>query len=165
MLIRTALIAIGLGILACASPVIQLTPAAERVEVGRSDPSDNYEFIGGVTARDGNGCGLYGRRGNYDNAVTALRVKAAKLGADYVSIMTITQPHMANPKCFSNPYIISGMAYRRISDSPSPVKIQNVAMPEGELGLVGKLSELHRLHQAGALTDAEYERAKARLLE
>jgi hypothetical protein len=141
-----------------------MTPEAEHVQVGRSDPTDNYEQIGPITAADGNGCGLYGRRGTYDNAVNALRVKAVSMGADYVSITTITEPHLANPNCFANPYVISGMAYRKTSDSPSPVPIQNVEPTDNQQDLVEKLSELHRLHQAGALTDEEYERAKARLL-
>ena len=37
----------GLGMLACARPVAQLTPAAKLTEVGRSDPSYNYKLIGG----------------------------------------------------------------------------------------------------------------------
>ena len=72
----------------CASPPVQMTPGAEKVLVSRTDPADNFELIGPVTAQDGSGCGMYGRRGSYDDAVVAIRVKAAQMGANYVAIIT-----------------------------------------------------------------------------
>jgi hypothetical protein len=165
MLLRALATALCFGLLACASTPVPMTPEAEHVQVGRSDPTDNYELIGPITAYDGNGCGLYGRRGTYENAINALRVKAVSMGADYVSITKITEPHLANPNCFANPYVISGMVYRKTSESPSPVAIQTIEPTGDQQDLVEKLSELHRLHQAGALTNDEYERAKTRLLK
>ncbi len=165
MLSRTLASFGALGVLACAGTPVVMTPEGERIRVGRSDPSDNYELIGPVTAHDGNGCGLYGRRGTHDNAITALRVKAATMGADYVAITTITEPHLANPSCFANPYTISGMAYRKIATAPSPIPIQNVEGSSTEVDLVERLRELHDLYEAGALSDEEFERAKAKLLE
>ena len=162
---RAALIVAVLGAVACASTPVQMTPEARHVVVGRSDPADNFEIIGPITAHDGNGCGLYGRRGTHDNAVTALRVKAVQMGADYVAMTTITEPHLANQNCFANPYIISGMAYRKVAESPSPIPIQNVEQSEIGPDLVEKLRQLHDLHEAGALTDQEFKRAKSRLLE
>ena len=117
ILLRTILVVGVLGVLACASIPVQITPEGEHVVVGRSDPTDNYELIGPITVHDGNGCGLYVRRGTHDNAITALRVKVAIVGADYVAITTITEPHLANPNCFANPYIVSGMAYRKTAAS------------------------------------------------
>ena len=166
-LLRTILIATTLASLACAkapATPVQM-PESKRVLVGRSDPPDNYELVGPITAQDGRGCRLFGRRGNHDNAIIALQVEAATMGAEYVAITTITVPHQANQNCFANPYIISGMAYRRTAAAPSPVPVRNVNEPAPERDLVGKLRELHELHQAGALTDDEFERAKARLLE
>ena len=57
------------------------------------------------------------------------------------------------------------MAYRKIAASPIPIPIQNVNPPRVDADLVDELRKLHELHQAGALTDQEFERAKARLLE
>jgi hypothetical protein len=164
--LRCSLAAVSLLVLvACRTVPVQMTPNAERVVVGRSDPADNYQMLGGLTARDGNGCGLIGRRGTLDNALVALRVKAADMGADYVSIVAITEPHQEGEHCFANPYVISGVAYRKTAVAPSPVAVQPVAASPGDAGLVEKLRELSDLHRAGALTDEEFARAKAKLLE
>jgi hypothetical protein len=150
----------------CTSPPAQLmTPDAERVLVSRTDPADNFELIGPITAQDGSGCGIYGRRGSYDNAVVALRVKAAQMGTNYVAITTITQPHLASQNCFANAYIISGMAYRKVADAPSPIQIREVGKPSAEADLVEKLRKLDDLHRSGALTDEEFQRVKERLLK
>lgn len=160
--VLVVLVLLGSG---CANPPVRMNSAAEAVQVGRSDPADNFSLLGPVTAQDGSGCGGFGRRGTYDNAIVALRVKGAAMGANYVSITRIREPYLANPNCFENAYIISGMAYRRVSAAPSPIPIRDVDSPGQDSDLVEELAELHRLHQAGALSDAEYERAKARLLE
>ena len=149
----------------CASPPVQMTPGAEKVLVSRTDPADNFELIGPVTAQDGSGCGMYGRRGSYDDAVVAIRVKAAQMGANYVAIITITQPHRANQYCFANAYSISGMAYRKVADAPSPIQIREVGKSPVEGDLVDKLRKLDDLRRSGALTDEEFQRAKERLLK
>ena len=149
----------------CASPPVQMTSDAERVLVSRTDPADNFELIGPITTQDGSGCGMYGRRGSYDNAVVALRVKAAQMGANYVAIITITQPYLANQNCFANAYIISGMAYRKVADAPSPIQIREVGKSPVEGDLVEKLRKLDDLRRSGALTDEEFQRAKERLLK
>jgi hypothetical protein len=155
-----------LVLLGCQSVPVPMSVEAERVVVGRSDPTDNYEMIGGLSAGDGNGCGLVGRRGTLDNALVALRVKAAAMGADYVSIVTISEPHQESDSCFTNVYSISGVAYRKTASAPKPVSVQPVpSEPRSDADLVGKLQRLDELHKAGALTDEEFARAKAKLLE
>ena len=158
-------IAVFLLTTSCASPPVQMTPDAERVLVGRTDPADNFELIGPITAQDGSGCGMYGQRGSYDNAVVSLRVKAAQMGASYVAIITITQPHRANQYCFANAYSISGMAYRKVADAPSPIQIREVGKSPVESDLVDKLRKLDDLRRSGALTDEEFQRAKEHLLK
>lgn len=155
-----------LSMVSCGSPPpVQMTPDAERVLVGRAEPADNFELVGPITAEDGSGCGLYGRKGNYDNAIMALRVKASQMGASYVAITTITQPHLATQGCFANAYVISGMAYRKVADTPSPVQIREVGKSSTAGDLVEKLGKLDDLHRSGALTDEEFQQAKERLLK
>ena len=146
-------------------PPIQLTPEAMEVEVSKFDPADNYTQLGPITAQDGSGCGYYGRRGTHNQAINRLRVTAASMGADYVTILTITQPHLVSENCFANAYTINGMAYEKTSDQPRPIQIKTVDSPTGSPGLVEQLRQLDNLHKSGALTDEEFARAKKRLLQ
>jgi len=151
---------------ACSYPPIQLSPGAAKIQVGRSDPPDNYELIGPITGQDGAGCGAMGGLGTYDRAFSRLRNQAASMGADYVAITTITEPHLASPGCFSNLFVINGMAYRKVAEAPSPIPVQTSPPSAGDnANLVEQLKQLKDLHAAGALSDEEFERAKARLLE
>ncbi len=53
MLLRTVLVAIGFGFIGCAGSVpVQMTLEAEQVQVGHSEPTDNYELIGSFAAGD-----------------------------------------------------------------------------------------------------------------
>lgn len=101
-----ALIAAG-----CAAADVLVTPDAARVQVGTRPPVGPHEQLGAITATHGGGCGLYGRRGTYEGADAILRNKAAKLGADYVQILRITEPHMEGI-CMYQGFVIDGMAYR-----------------------------------------------------
>jgi S1-C subfamily serine protease len=64
-----------------------------------------------VTGTDGSGCGLIGSRGTPERAYIQLKNHAAALGADYVQIYSIIEPHISG-ECFSNVFSITGMAYK-----------------------------------------------------
>jgi hypothetical protein len=103
----------------CAGTAVEVlvAPDAARVQTGSRPPAGAYEQIGVVTATHGGGCGAYGRRGNFEGAHALLRNKAAKLGADYVQILRITEPHIEGI-CASQAFVIDGMAYRVSRGAP-----------------------------------------------
>src|SRR5262249_50408712 len=109
---------LALLILGCAATVT-LAPNASDIRTGKADPSGNARQLGPVTGTDGSGCGLIGYRGTPERAYTKLKNHAAALGADYVQIYSILEPHMSGD-CFSNVFTISGMAYKLNSTAESP---------------------------------------------
>jgi len=106
-------------IAACTAAEVLVAPDAPRVQVGTRSPSGAYEQIGAVTATHGGGCGLYGQRGNYEGADAILRNKAAKLGADYVHVLRVTEPHLEGI-CMYQGFVIDGMAYRLSRQGGAP---------------------------------------------
>jgi hypothetical protein len=76
------------------------------------DALDIYQDIGPISVADGEGCGGFGYQGTYDRAMTLLKNKAFRMGADYVQIFTVSEPYSANG-CFVNLYKISGTAYKK----------------------------------------------------
>jgi S1-C subfamily serine protease len=62
---------------------------------------------------------LYGSRGTPERAYTKLKNHAAALGADYIQIYSISEPHLSG-NCFSNVFTISGMAYKLNPTAESP---------------------------------------------
>ena len=96
----------------CVAEPIPLNPAAFQIRIGKSDPGEGYIEVGPVTATHGGGCGGFGSRGTYEGAYAILKNKAATLGADYVQIYTVSEPHPAGG-CFVNAYTITGTAYRK----------------------------------------------------
>jgi len=72
--------------------------------------------------------GVYGTRGNYEGAYSLLRNKAVTLGADYVQVVRITEPHLAGP-CFRNEYIINGIAYKFIGQA-APASRTSATSPQ-----------------------------------
>jgi S1-C subfamily serine protease len=89
------------------------------IRTGKADPSGNAKELGPVTGANGAGCGLYGYRGTYERAYTQLKNNAAALGADYVQIYSISEPHLSGG-CFVNVFSISGMAYKLSPTAESP---------------------------------------------
>jgi hypothetical protein len=112
---KTALLLIALLAFACVTTTaadIPLTSGATKVKTGKADADPGqYEEVGPIEASSGSGCGGFGSRGTYEATYNALRNRAAEMKADYVEIMTMTEPH-ANPGCFDNAFVIRGMAYR-----------------------------------------------------
>lgn len=92
-----------------AAPV-SLTPAAQQVEARKSDPPPGAREIGPVEVTHGSGCGGFGEKGAYESALALLRNTAAEKNANYVQILSLTEPHTEG-KCFDNRFVIRGMAF------------------------------------------------------
>ncbi|TRZ89904.1 MAG: hypothetical protein D4R88_04580 [Methanosarcinales archaeon] len=137
----------------CAAPQVRLTAGAEVVRVAKADPPDNYEDIGPVSGFDGEGCGGFGYLGTYERAITNIKNRAYSLGADYVQIFTITEPHY-RPNCFDNEYKLSGTAYKKVRDLPSPTPIINKSPNDNALE---KLRTLKQMKDEGLITEQEYQ--------
>jgi hypothetical protein len=90
---------------------IDLVPRAADVRTGKSDPPEGFVEIGPIEAVHGNGCGGFGKLGTYEDASNILRNKAVQMGATYVRINTITEPH-SEPGCYEDTFVIRGTAYR-----------------------------------------------------
>lgn len=144
-----------------ATKPVQLRPGAEAVKVAKSDPTDNFAEVGPVSGFSGRGCGGFGHMGSYEDAVTDLKNRANAMGADYVQIMTITEPH-SEPNCYDNRYKISGTAYKQTRASPSPVPIVETS---DQSKIVKRLRELQSLRDDGVITQKEFEQLKARALK
>jgi hypothetical protein len=99
-------------LVSCVAAPIPLSPEASQVRIGKSDAGEGYLEVGAITATHGGGCGAYGSRGTYEGAYAILKNKAATLGADYVQIFTMSEPHPTGG-CFVNAYTITGTAYRK----------------------------------------------------
>lgn len=145
----------------CATaPPMQLTPGAEKVQVAKSDPSDNYEIISAVTGTDGDGCGGFGYTGTYERAIINLRNVVFIAGGDYAQIYSITEPH-SEPNCYDNQYVIHATAYKKVRSQPSATPI----IDTGEEDLTKKLRELKKLLDEGVINREEFEDQKRKLLE
>lgn len=103
---------LGLVVIAgCATASVpRLSPAAQEVRTGKGDPPGEMQELGPVEATNGSGCGGFGERGTYEGAMVVLRNKAASLGATYVQIFTMSEPHR-EPGCHVNAFVIRGTAY------------------------------------------------------
>lgn len=124
-MLATALVALILA--GCGGRVQPMVPGAELVQIGKGDVTSGYQYMGEVTGVNGQGCGLYGYRGTYAGAVINLRNQAYAMGANYVQIMSQTQP-MPTYGCFVNEYIIEATAYRIPSTTPERFTAPPVAL-------------------------------------
>jgi len=72
---------------------VVVSPGAGEVRTGKADPGEGYQELGPVTATHGGGCGMFGHKGSYEGATALIKQKAALMGADYVQIYQIVEPH------------------------------------------------------------------------
>ena len=114
---RARIVAVVLALAGCSAAQVAVTPDASRVRVGTQPPGESYEQLSAITAKHGGGCGLYGTRGDYEGAYTILRNKATQLGADYVQVVRVTEPHLEG-MCMNQAYVIDGLAYRLPGQRP-----------------------------------------------
>lgn len=90
-----------------------LQAGAEHVSMGANPAVAGAEYIGVVSASDGNGCRGHGRMGIQALAEIELRNKALAMGGDYVQITHTTQPGMnAEEVCKDNVYLLQGSVFR-----------------------------------------------------
>jgi len=141
------------------APKVNLSDAGRNVNVGKSDPADNYSEIGPITATDGASCGAYGYRGTYDRAVTNLKNKGSNMGGDYIQIFSLTEPHLRGG-CFDNVYTISGTLFKQTAKSPTPLPIKQTNESTG----FNKLRELKKLMDEGIITEQEFVKQKQTIL-
>ena len=171
-----AIVAISLLIAVCSAAVAQTDVSS--VQVGSESPGNDYSQIGPITAKSGGGCGLFGKKGTFQGAMTSLRKEAAEMGADYVQILQQEGEHMAGA-CLSRGYTIDGYAYKRTapagslseatsesqSNSQAPSAASSPSPTTTKPDLYAELLKLDDLRKRGLLTDAEFDAAKRRLLD
>lgn len=110
--------ALGVVLAGCAhAPPSPHTPA-DAVRVDKAPPPATATLVGPLRAVDGHGCGLFGTLGTYEGAVASLQSQAYALGADYVRVTRVEEPH-AEHDCVHKEYVVEGVAYRRPS-APRP---------------------------------------------
>jgi hypothetical protein len=109
----------------CAGTVPPAT-AADPLRVDRAPPPPGAKALAGLRATDGHGCGLFGTLGTYEGASAKLRDQARALGADYVQITEVKEPH-AERECVEKEYTLLGVAYRS-TPVPAPA-VASAATP------------------------------------
>jgi len=96
-------------LVSCVAKPVPLGNQALQIRTGKFDPGEEYVEVGPITATHGGGCGIYGSTGSYEGAYALLKNKATTLGADYVQIYKIVEPH-SEIGCFHKAYTITGTA-------------------------------------------------------
>jgi hypothetical protein len=129
-------------------------PGAETVRVTTSHPGQSFVELGPVQGFHGEGCGDKGSRGSRDGAIASLMKNAFAMGGTYVQVMTLHEPRQMG-ECFVNIYRISGNAYR---------EAKTAAVAPARTDVVQQLRELQTMREQGAITQPEFEKLKARLI-
>lgn len=93
------------------APPETMTAEEAAVRVLKSDPPDGYTDVGTITSSDGQGCGIFeGSTGNLDRVMMKFKKAAAAKGANYVQLLSITEP---NKSANCNEYVLTGIAYKK----------------------------------------------------
>lgn len=139
---------------------------ASEIKVDKAKPSNNYEVIGAVTGIDGRGCGSFGYEGSYDRALIDLQNKINTLHGEYGQITTVVKPHLDDGGgCFKNEFEIRAVAYKKAANKPKPEKVIVHVVNTKEEVFTKKMRELKSLLDDKVLTQEEYAKQKAKLLE
>lgn len=111
-----------MGLASCAEATpVAVSPEAQQITIGKSDPPAGAREVGPVEATHGHGCGGFGARGSYESALAELRNKTAEMGGNYVQIMTMTEPHSEHG-CFDQRFIIRGVVFR-VQGAPAELPV------------------------------------------
>ena len=95
----------------CAS-VPPMTEPMSRIQVFHGTPTGiAFEKVKAVRAAHGQGCGLFGARGNQEGAIALLRMKAVENGADAVALISWRSGGIRNG-CNNNQYTVEGVLLR-----------------------------------------------------
>jgi hypothetical protein len=89
------------------SAIPTMSVEARSIQVGKADPPPGSRELGAVAGEHDRSHG----DGTYEGALASLRNQAAKLGADYVELISISEPHTRMP-LMDGTFIIRGMAYK-----------------------------------------------------
>jgi hypothetical protein len=138
------------------SPPAPPKPGAETVRVSTSHPGGSFVELGPVTGIDGRGCGDDGIRGKHEGAVSDLMSNAFAMGGTHVQVIALYEPRQMG-KCFVNVYRVSGTAYRDAS-AAAPGRT-------GSGDVVQSLRELQTMRAQGAITQQEFDKLKAKLIQ
>jgi hypothetical protein len=126
------------------------------VRVSTSHPGGSFVELGPVTGIDGRGCGDDGIRGKHEGAVSDLMSNAFAMGGTHVQVIALYEPRQMG-KCFVNVYRVSGTAYRDAS-AAAPGRT-------GSGDVVQSLRELQTMRAQGAITQQEFDKLKAKLIQ
>lgn len=163
----------------CASKRIPLDDNLSNLTINKNHPGNDYIELGLVSGVNGSGCGIFGRRGTYEGALTVLHNKASHLGANYVQIIAIQEPHIVTD-CMDNEFKIIGKAFKKIlnskeaisessnahnqtNDSPTDKKATSES-PEKNLSSADEIRKLYELKQEGIITQKEFEILKSKII-
>lgn len=113
-----AIILAAAALTGCAGKPPTLHEGADQVQVAKNDPPAGSVYLQEISAQDGEGCGGFGYKGSYPNAVTRLRNEALRVGADFVQIINLDTPNLEYG-CYDNTYRIDATAYRTANAPPS----------------------------------------------
>ena len=89
----------------------RLSEGADQVQIAKNDPPAGSTYVQEISAQDGEGCGGFGYKGTYANAVIRLRNEALRIGADFVQVIALDTPNLEYG-CYDNTYRIDATAYR-----------------------------------------------------
>ncbi len=103
------LTAISVG---CATaPMVVLAPGADQVKIAKADSAAGLTEIGPIEVSHGSGCGGFGTKGTYEGSYKMLKNKGVEIGATYIQLITVTEPH-ASASCYVNKFTMRGIAFK-----------------------------------------------------
>jgi hypothetical protein len=101
---------------ACASKAPAQSASGRGLTLSDDAPPSNFERLGELSVKSGEGCGVLGKSGSREDAEARLQVEARRLGASYVQVTSSESPR-PNHQCLEHEYKLSGIAYR----APAPI--------------------------------------------
>lgn len=115
-------------VLACRPrPAVSDAPdRSDEIEAQKADAPPGSHAIANVEAIDGGGCGMLGVIGNYAGALRAVKNKAIDMGANYVKIVEVIEPHNV-AGCYDKAFTIRGVAYAMPPGAVAPTADGGVA--------------------------------------